>query len=62
MMLQTSRSLLPFLLLSRGLVESAGRVHTSAITVAVMPEAEEVDFEINPADLRIDTFKASGKG
>jgi peptide chain release factor 1 len=36
--------------------ESAGRVHTSAATVAVLPEAEEVDVEINPQDLRIDLF------
>jgi len=42
--------------------ESQGRVHTSTVTVAVMPEAEEVDIEINPADLRIDTFRAGGAG
>lgn len=42
--------------------ESSGRVHTSAATVAVMPEAEEVDVEINPSDLRIDTYRASGAG
>ncbi|MEZ5022994.1 MAG: peptide chain release factor 1 [Chitinophagales bacterium] len=42
--------------------ESQGRVHTSAATVAVLPEAEEVDVDINPADLRIDTFRASGAG
>lgn len=42
--------------------ESGGRIHTSAATVAVMPEAEEVDVDINPADLRIDTFRASGAG
>ncbi|MFH0840390.1 MAG: peptide chain release factor 1 [bacterium] len=42
--------------------EKAGRVHTSAATVAVLPEAEEVDLEINPADLRIDTFCSSGPG
>ena len=37
--------------------ESQGRVHTSTVTVAVLPEAEEVDFEIDPADLKIDTFR-----
>lgn len=42
--------------------ESGGRIHTSAATVAVMPEAEEVDVVINPADLRIDTYCASGAG
>lgn len=42
--------------------ESQGRVHTSAITVAVMPEAEEVDVEINMADVRKDTFRSSGAG
>jgi len=42
--------------------ESQGRVHTSAITVAVMPEAEEVDIEINMADVRRDTYRASGAG
>jgi peptide chain release factor 1 len=42
--------------------ESQGRVHTSTATVAVLPEAEEVDVEINPKDLQIDTFKASGAG
>jgi peptide chain release factor 1 len=42
--------------------ENAGRVHTSTCTVAVLPEAEEVDVQINPADLRIDTFRAGGAG
>ena len=42
--------------------ESGGRIHTSAVTVAVMPEAAEVDVTINPADLRIDTYCASGAG
>ncbi len=42
--------------------ETQGRVHTSAATVAVLPEAEEVDIDINTADLRIDTFRASGAG
>lgn len=42
--------------------EKSGRIHTSAASVVVMPEAEERDVEINPADLRIDTYRASGKG
>ena len=42
--------------------ESGGRIHTSAATVAVLPEAEEVDIEINDADLRTDVFRASGAG
>jgi peptide chain release factor 1 len=42
--------------------ETAGRIHTSAITVAVLPEAEEVDVKINQNDLRIDTFCSSGPG
>ncbi len=42
--------------------ESQGRIHTSAVTVAVLPEAEEVDVDINPADLRVDTYRASGAG
>ena len=43
--------------------ETQGRIHTSACTVAIMPEADEVtDVDINPADLRIDTFRASGAG
>jgi peptide chain release factor 1 len=42
--------------------EASGRLHTSAATVAVLPEAEEVDLQINPNDLRIDTFCSSGAG
>ena len=42
--------------------ETGGRVHTSAATVAVLPEAEEVDVEINDVDLKIDTYRASGAG
>ncbi len=42
--------------------ESSGRIHTSTVTVAVLPEMDEVDFEINPSDLQIDTFRASGAG
>ncbi len=42
--------------------ETQGRIHTSTATVLVMPEAEEVDVEINPGDLRIDTYRASGAG
>ena len=42
--------------------ESGGRVHTSAATVAVLPEAEDVDIQIDPNDLRIDTMRASGSG
>ena len=42
--------------------ESGGRIHTSTITVAVMPEAEEVDVEINEKDIRIDVMRASGNG
>jgi peptide chain release factor 1 len=42
--------------------ESQGRVHTSAITVAVLPEAEEVDFQLDMGDVRRDTFRASGAG
>jgi peptide chain release factor 1 len=42
--------------------EGSGRIHTSAITIAVLPEAEEVDVKIDPKDLRIDTFCSSGPG
>jgi peptide chain release factor 1 len=42
--------------------ESAGRIHTSAATVAVLPEAEEVEIEISPQELRIDTFCSTGPG
>ncbi|MFM7433168.1 MAG: peptide chain release factor 1, partial [Gammaproteobacteria bacterium] len=43
--------------------EAQGRIHTSAVTVAILPELDEVeDIEINPADLRVDTFRASGAG
>ena len=42
--------------------ESGGRIHTSAVTVAVLPEADEVDVEIRPEDLKIDTMRASGAG
>lgn len=42
--------------------ESQGRIHTSTVTVAVMPEAEETDIEIKEADLKIDTYRASGHG
>jgi len=42
--------------------ESQGRIHTSTVTVAVMPEAEEVDVEIDPGDLRIDVMRAGGPG
>ena len=42
--------------------ESGGRIHTSAATVAVLPEAEDVDIEINSNDLRIDTMRSSGAG
>ncbi len=42
--------------------EAGGRIHTSTVTVAVMPEAEEVDIQINPDDLRIDVFRSSGPG
>ncbi len=42
--------------------EAGGRIHTSTVTVAVLPEAEEVDVTINPADLQVDTYRASGAG
>lgn len=42
--------------------ESGGRIHTSAATVAVLPEAEEVEFSIDPGDLQIDTYRSSGAG
>ncbi|MDH5559252.1 MAG: peptide chain release factor 1 [Deltaproteobacteria bacterium] len=42
--------------------ETQGRVHTSAVTVAVLPEADDIEIEINPADLRVDTYRAQGAG
>ncbi len=42
--------------------EASGRIHTSTVTVAVLPEAEEVEIEINPADLQIDTYRSGGAG
>ena len=42
--------------------ETSGRVHTSAATIAVLPEAEDVDIEVNEGDLKIDTYRASGAG
>jgi peptide chain release factor 1 len=42
--------------------EAQGRIHTSAVTVAVLPEAEDIDVDINPADLKIDVFRSSGPG
>lgn len=42
--------------------ESSGRIHTSTVTVAVLPEAEEVEVEINPQDVRVDVFRSSGNG
>ena len=42
--------------------ESSGRIHTSAATVAVLPEAEEVEVNINPNDLRVDVFRSGGHG
>ena len=42
--------------------ESSGRIHTSTVTVAVLPEAEDVEVEINPSDIKMDVFRASGAG
>lgn len=42
--------------------ETQGRIHTSAVTVAIMPEAEEVDIQVNPADLKVDVYRSSGPG
>jgi len=42
--------------------EAQGRIHTSAVTVAILPEAEEVDIKINPADLKVDVYRSSGPG
>ncbi|MGI9212487.1 MAG: peptide chain release factor 1 [Methylococcaceae bacterium] len=42
--------------------EAQGRIHTSACTVAILPEVDDVEFEINPSDLRVDTYRASGAG
>ncbi len=42
--------------------ESGGRIHTSTVTVAVLPEAEEVDFELNPADIEMQVYRSSGAG
>jgi peptide chain release factor 1 len=42
--------------------EAQGRIHTSACTVAILPEVEDVEIDINPADLRVDTYRASGAG
>jgi peptide chain release factor 1 len=44
------------------ITEASGRIHTSTVTVAVMPEVDDVEVDINPKDLRIDTFRASGAG
>ena len=44
------------------LTESQGRIHTSAVSVAILPEVEDVDIDINPSDLKIDVFRASGAG
>ena len=42
--------------------ESSGRIHTSTVTVAVLPEAEDIDIEVSQADLRVDVFRSSGNG
>ena len=42
--------------------ESQGRIHTSAVTVAILPEVEDVDIKINPSDIKIDVYRASGPG
>src|SRR5689334_25325402 len=42
--------------------EAQGRIHTSTVTVAVMPEAEDIDIQINPADLETDVFRSTGSG
>jgi len=42
--------------------EAQGRIHTSAVTVAILPEAEEVDVYIDPADIRVDVYRSSGPG
>ncbi len=47
---------------ARAETEAGGRIHTSAATVAVLPEAEEIDIEIRPEDIRIDTMRSSGAG
>jgi len=44
------------------ITESGGRIHTSTVTVAIMPEAEEIEMEINPNDLKIDRFRSTGPG
>ena len=44
------------------LTESKGRIHTSTITVAVLPQIDKIDFKINPSDLRIDVYRATGAG
>ena len=42
--------------------ETSGRIHTSTSTVAVLPEVDDIEIEVNPADLKVDTFRASGAG